>query len=528
MTLLTLDHVALATPDGRPLFSGLSLSLDDGRTGLVGRNGSGKSSLLHAIAKGTPPAQGTIRTGGRVALLRQLSPGDSLRVADALGIGEAMARLQRIEAGTASDEDHDRADWALGARVEARLAEFGLPDDILGRRVGTLSGGERTRVSLLGLLLGEPDLILLDEPTNNLDAEGRAAIAALLDGWSGGALVASHDRALLERMDRIVELTPVGCTIFTGGWSAFAAAREAARSRAADELDRSERELRQAERARQAEREKQARRDRTGKAAAAKGIDPKILLGAQKRRAEVTAGRYRQQGDALVDAARAARAGAARAVEVVTPLRFDLPPSGLPTQHRLVEARGLSLAFGNRRLFGPLDFTITGPERIALSGPNGAGKSSLIRLLLGALQPTSGTVRVMTGRIALLDQHLALLDPPPGAAGDMLAAMQRLNPGMSGHDAHAALAAAGFRNTWAARETASLSGGERMRLALACLFAGASPPQLLLLDEPTNHLDLEATELLEAALCAYDGAILCVSHDPAFRQAIGLDRTIAL
>ncbi len=528
MTLLTLDRVSLVAPDGRPLFSDLSLSLGTERVGLVGRNGSGKSSLLNLIADGGVPSEGTIQRGGKMALLSQLPPDDATPVPVVLGIGEAWARLDRIGRGVGSETDFDEADWSLAARVDALLTELGLPAAIMERRIGTLSGGERTRVMLAKLLIGAPDMILLDEPTNNLDADGRAAIAALLERWKGGALVASHDRELLNRMDRIVELTPIGCRIFGGGWNAFVAAREASRDRAAAELERTSRAVKQAERAKQTASEKQARRDRVGKAFAASGSAPKILLGAQKRRAEATAGRASKLGDALVDEALEARAEAARAMEIVTPIRFAVPPSGLSSNHILVEAHDLVYAVEGRTLFGPISFTIKGPERIALTGRNGSGKTSLTRLILGQAQPQAGSINADQPRIALLDQHMSLLDAGPSADASLIATMQRLNPALSAHDARAALASAGFRGSWGEREVHSLSGGERVRFALACLFARPAPPQLLILDEPTNHLDIEATELLEAALTAYDGAILCVSHDTAFREAIGLRREIGL
>lgn len=528
MAFITFDHVALATPDGRPLFSNLTLSLGSERIGLVGRNGSGKSSLLTLVASGQTPADGKISVTGKVALLRQLSPDDAISVPDALGISEEWARLMRIEAGQGSAADFNLADWDLATRVDTLLTGLGLPTDIMGRTIGTLSGGERTRVALAELLVGAPDIILLDEPTNNLDDDGRAAISALLVNWKGGALIASHDRALLDRMDRIVELNPIGVRIHSGGWDSFAAARQADRLRKADALEQASRSVKSARREAQSALEKQARRDRAGKAEATKGSAPKILLGAQKRRAEATAGRLHASGAAEVDTAETQQRHAQAEVDILTPLRFSVPPTGLAANMMLLEARGVSLTVGARHIFGPLDLIVRGPERIALTGANGSGKTSLLRLLLGIGAPTHGSITAAHHRMAMLDQHMSLLDTPQDTDDSLLATMQRLNPGMATQEAHAALAAAGFRARWGQRSCASLSGGERMRLALACLFAGANPPQMLLLDEPTNHLDMEATALLESALADYDGALICVSHDATFREAIGLTRAVHL
>jgi ATPase subunit of ABC transporter with duplicated ATPase domains len=182
------------------------------------------------------------------------------------------------------------------------------------------------------------------------------------------------------------------------------------------------------------------------------------------------------------------------------------------------------MGHGDRRLFGPLSFEIRGPERIAISGVNGSGKTTLLRLITGDLKPMSGEIRRLTDRIAVLDQHVGLLD----AGASILDNLRRLNPDLSDNEAHAALARFAFRNKAALQTSGTLSGGERLRAGLACVFAQPRPPLLLLLDEPTNHLDLTSIEVLEAALSGFDGALIAVSHDRTFLQAIGVQREIGL
>jgi ATPase subunit of ABC transporter with duplicated ATPase domains len=524
MTLLTLDRVSCATPDGTRLFSNLTFALNREIVGLVGRNGSGKSTLLRAIAGELPLAAGTITTQTRVASLRQLPRAADATVGDALACTDALAVLARIEAGEARGDDLDLADWTLPARLEAAFAAAGFADVAPDRPLATLSGGERTRLMLAGMLLDEPDVLLLDEPTNNLDADGREAVAQLLASWPGGAIVASHDRALLADVDAIIELTQTGVHRVGGGWALFVERREAEREAAQRDLEMSRQGVAQARRESQQAREKQARRDARGQQAATRGGEPKILLGARKRRAEATAGRVRGHGDAVVGEAQAELAAAREHVEVLAPVRLDLPSCGLAANHVLIEASGIVCRRGARHVFGPLDLVVRGPQRISLTGRNGAGKTSLLRILLGIERPTRGKVCCDRDRAALLDQTLTLLD----GTATVLEAMRQLAPGLDPHAAHAALAAAGFRNTWAERDPASLSGGECMRLALAGLFARPQPPQLLVLDEPSNHLDLASLELLERALADYDGAILCVSHDAAFRERLRLTETIVL
>ena len=520
---LTLDSVSAATADGTILFSDLSLSLGREVVGLVGRNGSGKSTLLSILMGESPPHGGHVLRAGRVAMLRQVMA-ERGTIADALGVSEALACLRRLEEGQGSAEDAAQADWELETRLAGALARTGLADLPPDRPASALSGGERMRLGLAKMLIGAPDVLLMDEPTNNLDAGGRAAIRELLAGWKGGAIVASHDRELLEGVDRIVQLSPVGCAVFGGGWSAFEVARDALREQAQGELDRAGQEARRTSQATQQQAERQARRDKGGRAKKAKGDEPRILMGLRKGKAEQTAARQRHQGVRAVEEAGERLAEARRQVEIVTPLHVDLPPSGLATGRSVLRVDAVTCERGGRRLFGPLSFTLTGPERLVLSGPNGSGKTSLLRILTGGEEPSSGKVWRAEGAIAMLDQHVALLDPTL----DLVAAMQARYPGMAAGDAHQRLARFAFRNRDALRSVATLSGGEQLRAGLALVTGGPVPPQLLILDEPTNHLDMEAVALLEQALRGWDGALMIVSHDRRFLDAVGYDREIIL
>ena len=523
-SFITLDRIGAATPEGRVLFENLTLAIGRERIGLVGRNGSGKSTLLRVIAGETELHSGSINRSASMASLEQRWPDETITLAEAMEVARGLAVLARLERGEGSAEDMAAADWTLEHRIAETLAEVGLPGMPLTRQLATLSGGERTRIAIARLLLRQPDFLLLDEPTNNLDAEGREAIAGLLANWRGGAVIASHDRALLEHVDRIVELTPIGVTVFSGGWSAFAEQREARLMAAAAAVEEAKDDLREASATIQEQRERKDRKDARGRAKRAKNDAPKILLDAMKQRSETTGARNTHIAERQMVEATEALEAARKRVEILTPLSVTAPSVGLPGQKQVLQFEDVVMARGARRLFGPLSFKVVGPERIHIVGANGSGKTTLLRLITGEAEPVSGSIRRLDGRIVLLDQHADAQDE----GESLLANMHDANPELDDNGAYAALARFAFRNKAAQQVVGTLSGGERLRAALACLLAAKAPPQLLLLDEPTNHLDIWSIEVIEDALREYDGALMVVSHDPAFIDAIGCTREIRL
>lgn len=211
---VTLNGVAARTPDGRALFDNLTFAFGRERTAIVGRNGVGKTTLLRLIAGVDQPVEGAITRAGTAGWLPQAQdPQPDETVGQTLGVAGPLAVLARVLAGEASLDDMAEADWTLHERLEAALAEVGLDGLALERRTGELSGGEQTRLRLAGLKLAEPDLLVLDEPTNHLDAAARAMTADIIADWPGGVVVVSHDRALLRRMDRIIDLSGL-CSTF--------------------------------------------------------------------------------------------------------------------------------------------------------------------------------------------------------------------------------------------------------------------------------------------------------------------------
>lgn len=521
---VTIAKLSYSGPDGHKLFSDLDLTFGPGRTGLVGRNGVGKTTLLRLIAGELMPSGGAVSLAGRLGVLRQqVQPGPDETIADLFGVRQELALLAKAVAGEASVEELAETDWTLEARLEAALVQLALP---IGPEtlLATLSGGQRTRAALAALVFAEPDLILLDEPTNNLDAEGRAAVAQMLAGWRGAAIVVSHDRDLLERLDAIVELTSLGAKLYGGGWSQYRERKALELQAAEHDRDVAERQVRDVARKAQEAREKQAQRDAGGRRKAAKGGAPRIVLGGLKRRAEETAGGLdalaEKQARQAGDEAQAAR----EKIEILTPFAVKLAPTHLPLNKVVLRASGLSGGYDRQApILRDFALEIVGPERVAITGPNGAGKTTLIKLLTGELAPFEGEIR-LGGKMAFLDQQVGLLH----RCHSIVDNFRRLNPEALENDCRALLAAFGFRADAALQKVGTLSGGEMLRAGLACAVGGKTPPLLLVLDEPTNHLDIDAVEKIEAGLRAYDGALLVISHDRAFLDAIAVTREVRL
>ncbi len=520
---ITVSRLGWSTPDGRPVLSNLDLSFGGERTGLVGRNGVGKSTLLKLIAGELLPNAGTLAMAGTLGVLRQAvqtDPGET--VADLFGATAALEMLRRAESGDADAEDLAHADWTLEQRMAAALGRLGL-DAGPGTRLATLSGGQRTRMALAALVFKEPDFILLDEPTNNLDSEGRRAVIDLLASWRGGAIVVSHDRALLETVDAIVELTGLGATRYGGNFSHYCERKALELAAARHDLADAEKRLAEVAERAQERAERKTRRDRAGQAKRRKGDIPRIQLNTLRNRSENSGGGEARLGERQRIEAADDLASARRRVEILQPLSVVLPSTGLPAGKTIVQLDRVSAGYAsNRPVIRDLSLAVTGPERLAVTGPNGSGKTTLLALITGRLAPWAGTVRLAVEH-AVLDQQVSLLDPQASIRDNF----RRLNPAADENACRASLARFMFRADAALQLVSSLSGGQLLRAGLACVL-GVRPPALLILDEPTNNLDLESIAAVEGGLRAYDGALLVVSHDEAFLHAIGISRRLEL
>jgi ATP-binding cassette subfamily F protein uup len=479
MTLATLIDAELAYGD-LPLLDRAQLTVLEGeRIGLIGRNGTGKSSLLGVLA-------------GRIAL-----DGGELKLRDGLAVvlveqepvlPQAASLFDALVArGRIASIADERERWRVEARLSEYVHRFGVD---AARALDGASGGERKRAALALAFALQPDLLLLDEPTNHLDIDGIERLEELVSR-GGASIVITHDRRFLDRVaTRIVELDRGTLRGYPGNYTAFETRRR-------DELDAED-----------------AARRRYDKFWAQE--EAWIRKGIEARRTR-NAGRVSRLEHLRVErAARRERIGNIK-------LALD---AGARSGKLVAELKGVCKSFGARVIVRDLELRLLRGDRLALIGPNGAGKSTLIRLILGELAPDSGSVRHGTNlAVAYFDQMRAALEPDQTVAETITPGSDWIEIGGSRRHVMTYLADFLFPPRRANAKVAMLSGGERNRLLLARLFA--RPANLLVLDEPTNDLDLESLQLLEATLQDYAGTLLLVSHDRAFLDSVATQSLVA-
>ncbi|MFI5533029.1 ribosomal protection-like ABC-F family protein [Kitasatospora sp. NPDC051853] len=516
----------------RTVLDQVSFSVRPGeKAAVVGENGSGKSTLLRLLAGAEAPDDGEVTVafpGGTGHLAQTLTLDPSCTVQDA--VDHALAELRAMERRLRAAEE-DLADasedelaaygelltafeecggYAADARVEAALHGLGLARITRERRLGSLSGGEQSRLALACVLAAAPELLLLDEPTNHLDAAAVHWLEEHLRAHRGTVVAVTHDRGFLERIaTTILEVDRDERTVrrYGDGWAGYRAAKAAARRGAEQRYAEWVEELACTEELLAAA----ARR------LATTAPDPKQGFGKHRRSSEAKLG-------GQVRSARERLAWLRRhpVAEPPVPLRFAAVPVSGPgpeagTAGGEGPVVGLAEVRVGQRLHLEGELTVPQGGRLLVTGENGAGKSTLLRVLAGDLEPDGGTVR-RPARIGYLAQEL----PVRLTRRPLLAAFAAGRPGLPEEHAHLLLSLGLFREEDLYVPVSALSAGQQRRLQIAVL--ATSPADLLVLDEPTNHIALDLVEDLQAALAAYPGAVVAVSHDRGFRERFGGER----
>lgn len=461
MNFISLSNIVFSYDGTDNLFDGVSATFNStDKVAIVGDNGCGKTTLLKLLSGDILPTGGKITRGASVYMLHQINVTDSM------------------------------------------------------------SGGERQSFELARAFDSNADILLLDEPTNNLDADARTRFFDWLRAYPFGAVIVSHDRELLRRMDKIIEIQHGKIRVYGGNYDFYVAQKENEqaniRARYTDtqkEIARLTGTLNVAQNTRQHHEAKQRKEIGTSRRSR---LEANALKGKSQETEAKLRGIIQKKLDRQQELQQSL-SGQLRDDKIKIPV-----PNKPFYSKELVQIHGLNFAYGAKQILHDFDFVMYGGTRVRLTGKNGAGKSTLLKLICGALQPASGTIKTF-GKIAYLNQDLSLLDKNKTIVENIMKIA-----GVLKHDAHIIAANFGFRGDDSMKQVGVLSGGELLKATLAAVLGGATQPDLLIMDEPTNNLEIKSIAILEDALNQYRGAILLVSHDEIFAQNIQVDKTLNL
>jgi ATPase subunit of ABC transporter with duplicated ATPase domains len=463
MQSVSLLNISFSHPGGDELFHNVSAAFDTGgRVAIIGDNGSGKTTLLKIISGELQPQNGKVIRNASVYLLPQI------------------------------------------------IAPTGQ------------SGGERQRLALAAAFNSGADILLLDEPTNNLDAGARREFFRVLSAWRGGTVIASHDQEILNRADKILELSNGTIRAFGGNYDFYISAKNTDRDNMEQKLTDAEKKIARLNKAaiaaksmRDSHVAKQKKdlinRKRDKNACNRTGLIQKSETTESKRKKII-----KKKLDKELDARQ-------KFSELLRDDKIKVPIPAKPFLPKILTLiENLSFGYDKNLIFNNFNLQISGGERVRIAGKNGSGKTTLLRLILGTLRPHGGSVKLF-GRAAYLNQDLSLLDPQKSVVQNIMDLS-----GLKENQSHAIAADFGFKGRDGMKIAGTLSGGELLKATLAAILGNADQPDILILDEPTNNLDIKSTDILSDALNQYKGAILLVSHNDSFADNIGMDKTLLL
>ncbi|KGE12444.1 ABC-F family ATP-binding cassette domain-containing protein [Sphingobacterium deserti] len=529
--MFVIQNLTYIHPDKETLFSNLSFSLSKfQKAALIGNNGTGKSTLLQLIAGKLPPSSGEVPTNGTIFFVPQLyGQFDSQTVAEVLGVSEKLNAYYAILSGkddltnfTILDDD-----WEVEERCLRALTHWGLTNVALTGFLSNLSGGEKVKVFLAAAWLSRPELLLMDEPSNHLDAIGKELLYRFIGEMNCTMLIVSHDRQLLNLFDSMVELSKAGITTFNGNYDHYKEQKESAHLALLNKIAGQEKEIRKAKDKERDTLERQQRADARGKKKQEKAGVARIMMNTLRNNAENSTSKLRSVHTERMEGLQQELTEMRTARPAGSTMRFGFAENALKHPGKaLIEITELNLHIEDRDLWtAPLTFRLNMGERVAIQGANGSGKTTFAQMILGNFVATSGKIQRYPHNPFYIDQDYNLLDNRLSVYEQA----QMVNDGaFLEHEVKTKLDQFLFSAECWSKQCGMLSGGERMRLALCCLTLHKATPDLLILDEPTNNLDIQNIEILTRAMQEYTGTLLVITHDQHFLRALHITRVVTL
>lgn len=528
--MLILQNISYRHPNKNLLFDKINLTVNTHeKIALIGNNGSGKSTLLKIIAQQLPPLEGQLSLHTKAYFVPQIfGQYNHLTIAQALNVEEKRHALQEILMGNVSEENYRKLDddWTIEERCDKALKHWQLSNIDLSQKMESLSGGQKTKVFLAGILIHQPELVLLDEPSNHLDVLGRQLLYEFIQNTKCTLIVVSHDRKLLNLLDKICELGKHGIKVYGGNYDFYAEQKQLESNALNQDLQNREKALRKAKEKERETIERQQKLDSRGKGKQEKSGVAKIMMNTLRNSAENSTSKLKNVHAEKIEGIAQELQDLRQSLPDRDKMKFGFDHSTLHVGKILFTATAINYRYDQQPLWkNPLTFEIISGERLALKGPNGSGKTTLIKIILGILSPQTGTIYRSENKTVYIDQDYSLLDNRLKVYDQA----QRFNTSaLQEHEIKIRLNRFLFTKDDWDKSCQTLSGGEKMRLMLCCLTIGAQSPDIIVLDEPTNNLDIQNIEILTAAINEYQGTLMVVSHDETFLEQINIQRTIEL
>lgn len=527
---LAIQQISYIHPDNETLFRNISFIVNKGeKVALLGPNGSGKSTLLHIIAQKIQPTEGEVIYASEPYYVPQhFGQYDNRTVGEALFIENKLKALHAILGGDADVNNFNILDddWSIEERSLAALSSWGLGHIQLNQSFHTLSGGEKTKVFLSGLQIHSPEIILLDEPSNHLDAQSWQKLYQFIASTSATVLLVSHDITLLNHLSLMYELGKEGITTYGGNYTFYREQKQLQLEALQASLDDKEKELRLAKKIAREAAERKQKHESRGKKQNEKSGFGKMAMNIFRDQAEKSASKLKGIHEEKTGNIQQDIEELRKALPDNRAMKVDFNASNLHTGKILVKAEQIEFSYGEKPLFTePISFIIRSGDRFVIRGNNGSGKTTLVRLITGKLTPTKGNIERADFSYIYIDQEYSLIR-------DELTVYEQAEVYNSRHfqehEVKMLLSRYLFpHNTWD-KPCSKLSGGEKMRLAFCCLMIGNQKPDMIILDEPTNNLDVQSIEIITNVIKEYKGTVLAISHDAYFVESIDVKQEIGV
>jgi ATPase subunit of ABC transporter with duplicated ATPase domains len=528
--MIILQDITYTHPNKDVLFSNIHLAVNKhDKIALIGNNGSGKSTLLKLIAGVLQPSAGLIKADTTPYYVPQIfGQFNDLTIAQALRIEDKLIILHEILGGHVTEGNLTllNDDWTIEERCREALQYWHLNDLNLAQKMGTLSGGQKTKVFLAGISIHQPDTVLFDEPSNHLDIAGRQLLYNFIESRSCTMILVSHDRTLLNLLDKVYELSKRGITVYGGNYEFYKEQKEIESNALNEDVRSKGKALRKAREIERETMERQQKLDARGKKKQEKAGVPTIMMNTMRNNAEKSTARIKDVHAEKLGTISAELNELRKELPDVDKMRFGFDHSTLHKGKILITAKNINYGYGERLLWKQaLDFEITSGERVALKGLNGSGKTTMIKIMLGEIEPIIGTVYRANNKSVYIDQDYSLIDNQL----NVYEQAQRFDSSaLQEHEVKIRLTRFLFTKDEWDKSCSALSGGEKMRLVLCCLTISNQAPDMIILDEPTNNLDIQNIDILTTAINKYEGTLIVVSHDQYFLEQVHVVRTIEL